>query len=120
MLSGQDVLSVGAIEVFTRLAYNYEQMEVFNMLLDPLDRCAQENITYCRINLSILTEVETLKQQIKATTKDSSGKDCTIVYHTYCIMMFIGKPQIVQLLPLARLLEQAIEEVQCFTWSFCI
>jgi len=71
---------VGAIEVFARLAYNYEQMEVFNMLLDPLDRCAQENITHCRINLSILTEVETLKQQIKATAthaKDSSGKDCT-------------------------------------------
>ena len=63
---------MGAIEVFARLAYNYEQMEVFNMLLDPLDRCVQYNIAYCQISLSILTEVETLKQQIKAT-KDSSG-----------------------------------------------
>lgn len=68
------MLSVGAIEVFARLAYNYEQMEVFNMLLDPLDRCAQQNISYCHISLLILTEVETLKQQIKVT-KDSSGKD---------------------------------------------
>ena len=101
---------MGAVEVFARLAYNYEQMEVFNMLLDPLDRCAQQDITYCQISLSILTEVETLKQQIKAT-KDSSGKDYIIVYCPYCIMVFIGKPQIVQLLPLARILGQAIAKV---------
>ena len=76
---------MGAVEVFARLAYNYEQMEVFNMLLDPLDRCArQQNIPHCQSSLSILTEVETLKQQIKATNtgKDSSGKD------TYTIAAF--------------------------------
>ena len=73
------MLSVGAVEVFAELAYNYEQMEVFNMLLDPLDRCAQQNISYCQISLSILTEVEALKQQIKAT-KDSSGKVDTNIH----------------------------------------
>ena len=78
------MLSVGAVEIFTRLAYNYEQMEVFNMLLDPLDQCAQQNISWCQINLSILTEVETLKQQIKAT-KDSSGKNCTILLTTHAV-----------------------------------
>ena len=68
--------------MFARLAYNYEQMEVFNMLLDPLDRCAQQNITHCQLSLLILNEVETLKQQIKATTgKESSGKDCHLLYH---------------------------------------
>lgn len=86
--SGQDVLCVGAIEVFARLAYNYEQMEVFNMLLDPLDRCAQQNITHCQLCLLILTEVETLKQQIKSTTgKDSSGNDYTTAYHPYCFVV---------------------------------
>ena len=70
---------MGAIEVFTRLAYNYEQMEVFNMLLDPLDQCVQHNIAHCQMSLSILTEVETLKQQIKAT-KDSSGINHIITF----------------------------------------
>ena len=66
---------MGSVEVFARLAYNYDQMEVFNMLLDPLDRCMQENITYCRMSLTILSEVESLKQQVKATHgKDSSSK----------------------------------------------
>ena len=104
---------MGAIEVFARLAYNHEQMEVFNMLIDPLDRCAQQTIGHRQISLTILAEVETLKQQIKATNtgKDSTGKDCTVLYHTYCIMGFIGKPQIVQLLPLARILEQVIGKV---------
>ena len=108
---------MGAVEVFARLAYNYEQMEVFNMLLDPLDQCAQQNISYCQISLSILTEVETLKQQIKAT-KDLSGKD--IASYPYCTMVFIGKPQIVQLLPLARILGQAIGKVQHVIMSPCI
>lgn len=95
-ITGQDVLCMGAIEVFARLAYNHEQMEVFNMLIDPLDRCAQQTIGHRQISLTILAEVETLKQQIKAT---NTGKDST------------GKPQIVQLLPLARILEQVIGKV---------
>lgn len=76
---------MGAVEVFARLAYNYEQMEVFNMLLDPLDRCAQQNITHCQTSLSILAEVEALKQQIKGTNsgKDSSGKHYSTLYTMY-------------------------------------
>lgn len=81
---------MGAVEVFAQIAYNYEQMEVFNMLLDPLDRCAQQNIDYCHTTLSILAEVEILKQQIKATNtgKESSGKDSSgkIICYTCCIM----------------------------------
>lgn len=112
---------MGAVEVFARIAYNYEQMEVFNILLDPLDQCAQQNIGYCQISLSILAEVEILKQQIKATNtgKDSSGKHITIACYAYYIMAFIGKPQIVQLLPLARLLDQAIGKVRT-TCTLCI
>jgi len=60
--------------VFAQLAYNYDQMEVFNMLLDPLDHYVLENITYCRTSLTILSEVESLKQQVKAIGKDSSSK----------------------------------------------
>lgn len=92
------------------------------MLLDPLDRCAQQNIQHCQISLLILAEVETLKQQIKAsnTGKDSSGKDGAIAYCTYCIMMITGKPQIVQLLPLARILEQATGKVQSASCGSCM
>ena len=82
---------MGAVEVFAQIAYNYEQMEVFNILLDPLDRCAQQNISCCHTSLSILAEVEILKQQIKATNtgKDSSGKDCilhTILYAIHIVL----------------------------------
>jgi len=73
---------VGAVEVFTRLAYNYDQMEVFNMLLDPLDRCVQQNITYCRTSLTILGEVESLKQQVKAT----HGKDLSSEIRLYYVL----------------------------------
>jgi len=76
---------VGAVEIFTRLAYNYDQMEVFNMLLDPLDRCVQENITYCRMSLTIISEVESLKQQVKATHgKDTSSEISQLIFYPSC------------------------------------